>query len=175
MDGEAPSEVADWVIDWVIDWLIDWLTAEGLEKFAALFEQHELSVAKLSELREHHLLDLDLPLGAWLRLLKAVRTNPLDCAHPGALASGCGHAPRADRWLLGHGQQHPVAREKPIKSLTLFASKACGHHNSVRMIFALRWGQRHLWCFAFGPSSLRGRALRFHGCPRAANRIQRRR
>ncbi len=60
MNGEAPSEIAAW------------LAAQGLEKYAAVFEQHEIGVAELTELTENHLAELGLPLGGRIRLLKAV-------------------------------------------------------------------------------------------------------
>ncbi len=61
MGGETGSEIAGW------------LAMQGLEKYAALFEQHEIGVAELPDLSEQHLQELGLPLGARLRLLKAVR------------------------------------------------------------------------------------------------------
>jgi hypothetical protein len=79
--------------------IADWLATQGLDKYAAVLEEHEIGVAELTELTEQHLIDLGLPLGARIKLLKAVRknfgtTSPAGVATP---ASAAAKAPASER------------------------------------------------------------------------------
>ncbi len=60
MSPEPPADIASW------------LARHGLDKYAAVFEAHEIGIDQLTELGEDHLKELGLPLGPRLRLLKAV-------------------------------------------------------------------------------------------------------
>ncbi len=60
MSEQAPTDVSCWLV------------AHGLEKYAPAFEAHEIGLAELPELTESHLVELGLPMGPRIRLLKAV-------------------------------------------------------------------------------------------------------
>lgn len=50
-----------------------WLEAAGFGRFAALFEAAEIDAEALPELTDEHLKELGIPLGARVKLLKAIR------------------------------------------------------------------------------------------------------
>ena len=52
----------------------EWLTAAGLPQYLELFEQNRLGLDVVSELTEHDLQDLGIPLGDRKRLLKAIQS-----------------------------------------------------------------------------------------------------
>ncbi len=85
MNGEAPSEVATWLAD------------HGLEKYAGVFEQHEIGVAELTEMTENHLAELGLPLGGRIRLLKAVRQTFAHARSSSGSTRGAAKGPARER------------------------------------------------------------------------------
>ena len=50
-----------------------WLASLGLEKYAATFAANEIDAAAVPDLTDDHLKELGLPLGARLKLLKAIK------------------------------------------------------------------------------------------------------
>ena len=62
-----------------------WLRSLGLERYEAVFREHAIEPDILHELTEDHLREMGLPLGARLKLLKAIgavaaRAEPADAA-----------------------------------------------------------------------------------------------
>ena len=56
--------------------LAGWLRSLGLEKYQAIFRDHAIDESVLHDLTESHLRELGLPLGARLKLLKAIAALP---------------------------------------------------------------------------------------------------
>jgi hypothetical protein len=54
----------------------NWLRALGLERFEATFRENAIDETVLSDLTEDHLRELGLPLGARIKLLKAIAALP---------------------------------------------------------------------------------------------------
>jgi SAM domain (Sterile alpha motif) len=50
----------------------NWLRSLGLERFEAVFRDNAIDEAVLHDLKEEHLRELGLPLGARIKLLKAI-------------------------------------------------------------------------------------------------------
>lgn len=92
-----------------------WLSARGLERFAAIFEQHEIDVDDLPELTEEHLAELGLALGVRLKVLKAIRQSFADAqALPADLASRPARlAQTATAWSATQPTAHPPAATQP--------------------------------------------------------------
>ena len=51
-----------------------WLRDNGFERFADLFEENEIDFYALTELSDHHLKELGIPLGPRVKLLKAINS-----------------------------------------------------------------------------------------------------
>lgn len=67
--------------------LAAWLTSLGLEKYAPAFAAAEIDGDSLRELSDEHLKELGLPLGARLKLLKAIRDQGAAAPSPSRTAS----------------------------------------------------------------------------------------
>ncbi|WP_323766020.1 adenylate/guanylate cyclase domain-containing protein [Marinovum sp.] len=73
----------------------DWLRSHGLEKFAALFAEHEIGLDILGTLTGADLRELGLPLGARKRMLRAI-ADFNETAMPAAPVAATAPAPKAD-------------------------------------------------------------------------------
>ena len=62
--------------------IADWLATHGLEGYAPVFEEHDVDLATLSELTYDHLREMGLPLGACLRICKALADQKAASATP---------------------------------------------------------------------------------------------
>jgi len=58
----------------------NWLRTLGLERFEATFRENAIDETVLSDLTEDHLRELGLPLGARIKLLKAIKAPSRDTA-----------------------------------------------------------------------------------------------
>ena len=80
----------------------DWLVANGFERFVDLFAENEVDGDALRELTDAHLKELGIPLGARVKLLKAItrlaETN--DAARPSAIVDLPTHPAEAERCQL---------------------------------------------------------------------------
>ena len=56
----------------------DWLGKNGLNKYIDLFVENEIEVEVLPELTDELLKELEMPVGARLKLLKAIRQYDFD-------------------------------------------------------------------------------------------------
>ena len=63
----------------------DWLAQHGLTDFASIFIEHDIDLANLSELTYDHLREMGLPMGACLRLRKALANHAAN-AQPAIMA-----------------------------------------------------------------------------------------
>jgi hypothetical protein len=58
---------------WALSWdLGAWLRSHGLEQYEAIFRDNAIDAEVLHDLTENHLREMGLPLGARLKLLKAI-------------------------------------------------------------------------------------------------------
>jgi class 3 adenylate cyclase/predicted ATPase len=64
----------------------DWLRSLGLERYEAAFRENEIDETVLRDLTEDHLRELGFPLGARLKLLKAIAALGMPAAPIGPLA-----------------------------------------------------------------------------------------
>jgi len=75
-----------------------WLRSLGLERYEAAFRENEIDETVLRDLTEDHLRELGFPLGARLKLLKAIAALGMPAAPIGPLAhvapAQSGHVPR---------------------------------------------------------------------------------
>ena len=80
----------------------DWLRSLGLGQYEAAFRENAIDETVLHDLTEDHLRELGFPLGARLKLLKAIAA--LDAGPPsGDRPLGQGHGPSRSRsfgWRL---------------------------------------------------------------------------
>jgi len=65
----------------------EWLRSLGLERYEAVFRENAIDADVLRDLTEEHLRELGIPMGARLKLLKAITVLGRDTARSGSIAT----------------------------------------------------------------------------------------
>lgn len=75
----------------------NWLRTLGLERLEATFRENAIDETVLSDLTEDHLRELGLPLGARIKLLKAIAALPKKTTAPAGMAVSSSPGEAAER------------------------------------------------------------------------------
>jgi class 3 adenylate cyclase/predicted ATPase len=105
-----------------------WLRSLGLERYEATFRENELDETILHDLTQDHLRELGFPLGARLKLLKAIAA-----LNPGESATGSS-ANMAPEAPLASGSA-PLPRERPIVAASGTLAVAAGERRHITVMF----------------------------------------
>jgi hypothetical protein len=132
-----------------------WLRSLGLERYEAVFSENAIDASVLHDLTEDHLRELGFPLGARLKLLRAIAA--LDAVHPPSVTTSIAGTPAqsADAATAtltpetaGERRQVTVMRSssrdilKNIHLVENFAHRKIAHHPLPTKELAARWSSR---------------------------------